>query len=283
MRRLLAVFTVILCSTAFAFAQGRDDHNDSGPILTGYGVVTPVAAATGGTITGLVAFESFGLRNGFGVTSQAGVLPADLTTNAILFVDTSGRLAKNLGVAIVNPNSSNVNVTLTLRNVTGSVLSTTIVNVPSHQQVSKYVTELFSSQSAVPSEVTGTLVLTSGSPTLPVAIMGLRFRGINFSTLPATSLSGPSAPMPIIATNVGGPGAILLPQFAGGGGWATEVVLVNNSPTALTVRVDLFRADGTPFLTALNNRIASSFTDLVIPPGGVFTLAPRNLQGDDDF
>src|SRR5206468_390162 len=141
MRRLIAVLSVILLATTLALAEGHDDHNDSAPIQAGYGVVTPVAATTGGTTSGLVVFETFGLRsnNGNSGTTQAGVLPPDLTTNAILFVDSNGRLSKDLGVAIVNPNSSNANVVLTLRKSDGSQVATTTLNVPSHQQTSKFV------------------------------------------------------------------------------------------------------------------------------------------------
>src|SRR5437867_3397697 len=115
-------------------SQGKDDHDDKGPVQVGYGVVTPVSATT----SGLVVFESFGMRGNSGNSpaSQAGVLPPDLTTNAILFVDSNGRLSKNLGVAIVNPNASNVNVKMTLRKDNGAELATTTINVPARQQVS---------------------------------------------------------------------------------------------------------------------------------------------------
>ena len=165
MKKLLGILLLMSFATAFAVAkepegrEDRDDHDDKAPIQAGYGVVTPVSATTGGTTSGLVVFETFGLR-GEGGATQAGVLPPDLTTNAILFVDSSGRLSKNLGVAIVNPNSSNVNVTMTLRKSDGTSAGTTTVNVPSHQQTSKFVTELFAT-SSIPSELTGTLAITS--------------------------------------------------------------------------------------------------------------------------
>src|SRR5207237_10044435 len=77
MRRLLfTVLCVCLLSTA-AFAQN--------------------SPSTGG----LVVFETFG----FGVT-QAGVLPGVVTTQTVLFATVSGRLSRNLGVAIVNPGST---------------------------------------------------------------------------------------------------------------------------------------------------------------------------------
>jgi len=314
MRRFLTISILVLFSAAIALAQessdqgrlDRDDHDDKAPVQSGYVVVTPVvattsgtaivmsgtkidtatglAATTGATTTGLVVFETFGMRDEGNLgTTQAGVLPPDLTTNAIMFVDSEGRLSKNLGVAIVNPNSTNANVSLTLRKADGTQLGTTTVNVPSHQQTSKFVTQLFATPSSVPRDVTGTLVITSVGTSGPVSVIGLRFRGRNFSTLPITNLSGNAGPLPSFAPGVGGPGAILLPQFAAGGGWATELVLVNTNTVPMTVRVDLFKADGTPLSAALNGKTASSFTDLNIPAGGVLILAPRDKDGDDDF
>src|SRR5262249_18528602 len=126
---------------------------------------------------------------------------------------------------------------------------------------------------------------SAGSSALPVSVIGLRFRGDNFSTLPVTDLSGNPGPLPAFPTaGVGGAGAVLLPQFAAGGGWATELVLMNaNTTSSLTVRVDLFKSDGTPLSTTLNGTTGSSFKNLVIPAGGVLVLAPRNRDGDDDF
>src|SRR5215831_14962815 len=182
------------------------------------------------------------------LNSLPNYMPPGLTTSAMIFVESSGRLSKNLGIAIVNPNSSDVSVAMTLRKSDGTQVATTNFTVPLHQQISKFVTELFASQSSVPSDFTGTLVLTS-SP-LPVAMIGLRFRDSNFSTLPVTSLSVSSA-LPVISTGIGGPGAILLPQFASGGRWATEVVLVNTGTSSVTVRVDLFKSDGTLLASTL--------------------------------
>lgn len=281
MRRFLSFSLISLASVGVVLAQGPptgtpgrpDDHDDNRPIQTGYAVIT--ASGTSGR---LAVFETFGFKMGRD-TTQAGVLPADLTTNAVMFVNTSGKLSRNLGVAIVNPTSSNINVTMTLRKDDGSVLGSTPVNVPARQQTSKFVTELFSSQSSVPSDLTGTLSLTS---TTAVSVIGLRFRGANFSTLPVTNLSTPSS-VPEIATGVGGPGAVLLPQFAAGGGWATEIVIANAGTSAETVRVDLFKPDGTPLTAKLNGESKSSFTDITIPAGGVTTLAPRDSDGDSRF
>ena len=288
MRRLAGTLIVLLFSTVLAVAkegsvpilEGRDDHDDRAPVQSGFAVVTPVT--TGGTATGLVVFETFGLRGGPAGTAQAGVLPPNLTTNSMLFINSSGRLSKNVGVAIVNPNDSNANVALTLRKDDGTQVGNTTLTVAPKTQVSKFITQLFSATPAVSSDLTGTLAITSaGSSNLPVSVIGLRFRGSNFSTLPATNLS--PVPIPSSASALLGPGSVLLPQFVAGNGWATELILGNTNATSITVRVDLYKADGTPLSTALNGKTGSSVTNLVIPANGVLVLAPRDADGDDDF
>jgi hypothetical protein len=280
MRKILATAVLMLFATVVVLADG-DDHNDGAPVQSGYAVVTPTSAAT----TGLVAFETFGWRGFFGLglgATQAGVLPPGLTTSAIIVADSSHRLSKNLGVAIVNPNGSDISVTLTLRKSDGTSLGTTSIPVPSHKQVSKFVTELFPNQ--LTTDFLGSLTITSdGSSPLPFSAIGLRFRGLNFSTLPATSLTPLTTALPTIATGVGGAGAILLPQFVAGGGWASEIVIANTGTSSITVRVDLFKSDGSLLTTALNGQSANSFTNLTVPAGGVIELAPRDSDGDDDF
>ena len=250
-----------------------DKNNGNGPVQTGFAVVTPSSSPSG-----LVVFETFGEREG-NATTQAGVLPANMTTDALIFVRSDGRLSRNLGVAITNPNTADANVTLTLVQADGTTVATKLITVPGNHQVSQFVTELFSSVPQVAMDFNGTVRITSD---IAVAVVGLRFRGINFSTLPVTSLAPPTN-VPVISAGVGGPGSVILPQFATGGGWATEVVLVNSGSSPLTVRVDLFMNDGTPLTASLNGQSASSFMNLIIPPGGVLVLAQLDNNGDDDF
>jgi hypothetical protein len=279
---LSRAIVVVLVSSLISFGslalaaappQGAPAGHDS-PIQTGYAVVTPTSA----NVAGLVVFATFGERRG-SQTTQAGVLPSTLSTHSILFVSTNGRLSKNLGVAIANPNATAAHATLTLRDDKGAALATADVVIEGLHQAAEFVTQLFDHQPTVPQDLTGTLDVTSD---FPVAVIGLRFRGENFSTLPATNLSVPN-PVPAIGAGIGGPNAVVLAQFASGGGWATEIVLVNSGAAELTVRVDLFTKDGTPLVASLNGASNSSFVNIVIPAGGVVTLAPRDLDGDDGF
>src|SRR5690349_21255127 len=122
MRRWIAVWTVILLSAVLSFAQGNsgsapghnNGQNDSGddpgaPIQIGYAVITPLAVST----NELVAFETFGLKTGAD-TTETGISSSDLTTSAVLFVSSNGRLSQNLGVSVVNPGNTDANVTLVL-------------------------------------------------------------------------------------------------------------------------------------------------------------------------
>jgi len=280
MRYLLLLGFILMFSVA-SFAQEVEDlghtgdHDEDSPVQAGFAIITPLSATTsGGSMT---VFATFGFKRG-GETQPAGILPPGLTTSAVVFVSSSGRLSRNLGVAIVNPDSANVNVTLTLRGDDGTQLATKTITILGHHQIAQLVTELFTG--TIPRDVTGTLYITS---TGPVAVTGLRFRGANFSTLPVTILIPFAGSLPSPSAGIGGAGAVLLPQYVAGGGWATEIVIANTGTAAMTVRLDLFKPDGTALIMTLNGTTGSSFTGLTIPAGGVITIAPRDHDGDSDF
>ena len=257
-------------SFSTASLSGSGDYDDNTPVQSGYAVVTPTA----GDPAAMVVFETFGLKSG-NDTTPAGILAPAMTTNAVLFSSSSARLSRNLGVAIVNPGVTTANVVLTLRGADGSIMATKTLSISPRQQTAQFVSQLF----AVTQDITGSLSITSN---IPIAAVGLRFRGSLFSTLPVTSLSA-AAPVPQINSGVGGAGAVILPQFATGGGWASEIDIVNKGTGTLTVRLDLYKQDGTPLTTARNSTSGSSFTGLVVPGGGVITLVPRDNGGDSRF
>jgi ice-binding like protein/Big-like domain-containing protein len=229
-------------------------------------------AQTSGSPGGLVVFETFGSALAAD-TTQAGVLPGVMTTQTVLFASSSARLSRNLGVAIVNPSGTAASMTMTLRRGgDGTISSVKTIKVGARQQVAKFISELFSDVPELALDFDGSLSITSD---YPVAIMALRFRGTNFSTIPITSVS-PSNLVPPVSAGVGGPDAVILPQFAAGGSWSSEIVISNTTAVPLTVRVDLFKQDGTPLTTSLNGQSGSSFQNLVIPAEGIL------IQNTDD-
>ena len=273
----------LLLLMAFVFVQGlclrasaqTNDYDDSAPVQVGFVVITPPAGFAGE----LIVFETFGLNQGGTQIYQAGIIPGDLTTEAMIFVNKSSRLSRDVGFALVNPGAVQAKVTMILWDANGIFVGTKIIFVPLRNQVALFVSELFSGVS-VPDEFTGTLTLESDSP---VGLTVLRRRGPSFSTMPITNVS-PSKEIPVILPGVGGPGAILLPHFVAGGGGASEIVIVNNSnQNLINLRVDLFKQDGTPLTTRMNHLSNSTFFATLIRPGGVFTLAPRDANGDSRF
>lgn len=278
MRRLLTTLFCLAALSTAAFAQ--DDHHDAGPVMVGYAVVTATSFGSPFSTSpvGMVAFETFGYRSQVPAL-QASVLPATMTTRMVLFATAGIRLSRNVGVAITNPGSGDAVVTMTLRRASGSVTSSKTITVAARQQVARFISELFADVPEVPRDFDGTLTLTSNTP---VAILALRFSGTSFSTIPITSLS-PSVELPEVTPGTGGTNGVLLPQFAADGLWASEIVVVNKSTAPLTVRIDLFKQDGTPLVTTLNHRLGSSFQNLVIAPGGIIMFSPRSANGDSDF
>ena len=80
------------------------------------------------------------------------------------------------------------------------------------------------------------------------------------------------------AGTIGGSNAIVVPQFALGGGWATQLALVNTGSLTVTGRIDIFDSNGQPLAVKLNGNTKSTFT-YSIPSGGTFVLAPRDVNG----
>ncbi|HYR92487.1 MAG TPA: hypothetical protein VE422_51060 [Terriglobia bacterium] len=246
-----------------------DDHDDKAPVQLGWAVITLNTTTAGsGSLSNLVAFATFGLQRG-DETEQAGILPSDLTLSSLVFVSTNSKLSRNIGISIVNPSTTaDAHIMMTLHDKDGgAAIGTKQFTVGKGQQTAQFVTSLFADKAALPKDLTGTLSITSD---VPVSMIGLRFRGANFSTIPVTNLS-PST----------GRG-LVIPEFVGGGGWATELVLVNTGSNQLNARIDFFKQDGTPMTVRLNGESKSSFTGLV-PAGGVFELSPKNSEGQSRF
>jgi hypothetical protein len=229
---------------------------ESGNIRTGYFVITPNinSATPSATVT-------FGLVSNGAVQSQAGIVGLPLTTDASLFVEMNLDISRNVGVAIANPGNNASTLAITLRGPDGAASGNPLVfALPAHQQVARFVSELFSG--TIGRAFIGSLRIQSSSA---VSVLGLRFSGLHFSTLPITN-------------NAATPGPTVFPQFAIGGGWATQVALVNDSTAAVSGRFDVFDNFGIPMAVGLNGFNQSSYT-YSIPSGGAVVFAPRDANG----
>ena len=196
-----------------------------GALRVGYAVVTPLS---GGLPVGSGVFS---INGSAGLSSQAGVPNAVETTMSRLFVErATDPLQRDTGVAIVNRNSTETRVTMMLQGVDGSTQSGSLT-LPPNGHVARFVSELFP---GLPVQYQGVLTMTSP---VPLAAMTLRqtFNQRNepiYSTLPVADLTHPPE------------GPMYIPQVADGGGYQTQLILINTSNSISLVQIEFFNDNG---------------------------------------
>lgn len=170
MKPLLYVILLGILVPMVSFAQ---------TVQTGYAVITPIA----GTGTGLSVTETFGELVGANFF-QSSVIGSPLVTLTDVVVNIDPGLGLNTGVALVNPNNSPAVVTFTLGNQAGAVVDTRTLTLGARQQISMFVTEIFSGSPAVASPITGLMFINAS---LPIGVLGLSFNGFSFTSLPVAT------------------------------------------------------------------------------------------------
>jgi hypothetical protein len=254
---------------------------EDGQIKSGYVVITPDSGSAAPIPT-----LTFGLVSNGLVQSQAAVIPSPLTTDASMYVEVIPSINRNIGVAIVNPGDTVNAVALTLRDEDGNLVGTPVnISIAGHAQVSKFLNELFSAD-VIGKGIRGSIRLQASAP---FGVVGFRFSGSLFSTV-AVAVTATVAGVPAMTLNpgtttntpmpgtIGGANAVLIPQFALSGGWASQIALVNNANAVMSGRIDVFDAAGNPMAVKLNGQSQSTFT-YSIGVGGTFILAPRDSNG----
>src|SRR5262249_14001962 len=189
---------------------------EQGSIHSGYVILTPDPGFSAPTPA-----VTFGIVRGGIVQSQAGMFPGPMTTDTSLFADVIPGVGRLLGVALANPGSTANTITLTLLDTSGAAAGTPItIKLQPQQQTAHFLNEFFSAD-VIGATFQGTFRVQSSTP---FAALGLRFSGIEFSTLPlaanATSSGVPSrvltdgsaANTPAAGT-IGGSTAIIFPEF----------------------------------------------------------------------
>jgi hypothetical protein len=121
----------------------------------------------------------------------------------------------------------------------------------------------------------GTLTFNSSLPVTVTGIRGLtNERGeLLMTTQPVSSLDAPTART-----------SITFPQFSDGGGWSTQVVLINPTDAPVTGGIQFFgpASPGAPVstLTMTVNGVTGSLFDYNIPPRGAVRFVTANTSSD---
>jgi hypothetical protein len=164
--------------------------------------ITPIPATTG-------TFRF--TQNGVTVT-EAAVPAADRSNALRMFVDISG--GHNTGVALANPESFAVQLIARLISLDSREIRQTTLTIPARSVVSKFVTEIFSD---VPAGFTGQMSLDGSY-------------GVNATTLRSLYNERQEfllTTLPVINTFRPAPAELVFPQFADGGGYSTQIILLN--------------------------------------------------------
>src|SRR5262249_22804472 len=152
----------------------------------------------------------------------------------------------NTGLAIANPNNQPATLTFFFSNSNGT-FGNGSVTIPANGQMARFLNELpFNGQSPL----RGTFSFSSTVPIAAIALRGLTNTRSEFiiTTLPVAELNPPMTGT-----------AMLFPHFADGGGWTTQIVLVNPTETTLSGAVQFLDEEGHAATVAVNGETDTSF------------------------
>ena len=233
-------------------------------LRVGYGQVETDAGMT--PPAGLAIFSS--RPNGI-LVSEAGVPAVPAVLDGRIFAETDGVV--RTGLAMANPNDTAATITFFFTNSDGIDSGHGTFTLGSREQIAQFLDEdPFNGGS----ETLGTFTFTSNLPVAVIALRGFVNERSEFlmTTLPVAPLA-----LPTTAT-------VYFPHFAVGGGWTTQVILVNPTHATISGSVQFFgsgsetEAAVPATLTLADGRNGSEFT-YAIPPRSATRLRTSDPSG----
>jgi sugar lactone lactonase YvrE len=170
----------------------------------------------------------FGFRQNNILVSEAGVPASPSIRSGRIYAEVNGPV--NTGLAMANPNNQPATISFYFTNSNGDFGNGT-TTIPANAQIATFLNQApFNG----PSPLSGTFTFNSSAPVAVIALRGLVNERGEFliTTLPVADLTT-AATAPIV-----------FPHFADGGGWTTQIVLVNPGDSVLTGTVQLFDQQG---------------------------------------
>jgi hypothetical protein len=176
----------------------------------------------------------FGGRTNGVLVSETGVPATPALAAGRIYAEVAG--AVNTGLAIANPSDSPANVTFFFTDASGADLGSGTAQVPANGQIAKFLNEA-PFKTFAGTTFQGTFSFTSS---VPVGVVALRsYVNQKGDFLMST--------LPVIDTSIAaGTGTVVLPHFADGGGWVTQILLVNPSDAAMTGSIQFTNDNGQP-------------------------------------
>ncbi|OLD18871.1 MAG: hypothetical protein AUI91_09745 [Acidobacteria bacterium 13_1_40CM_3_56_11] len=181
-----------------------------------------VTGSSGSAPSGLAIFSY--RQNGV-VVSEAGVPASKLMSQGILDAETNAAIRS--GIAIANPNADAAVVSFSFSDESGQTISSGSTTVPANSQIARFLND---DPFNGPGSFSGTFSFTASKSVAVVALRMLQNErsDLIWTTLPVVdpaTLAGPAIPA-------------VFPHFVDGGGWSSQIMLINpgNSATSGTLR-----------------------------------------------
>ena len=239
-------------------------------VRVGYGRIS--AAAGSATPSGIAIFQ---FRDSQGVLiAEASVPATGLIQEGRIFAEVEGPV--NTGLAIANPNDETAVISFYFTDTTGINLGSRTFELGEHEQTARFLNqEPFNEALPDGSPVLGTFTFESSVPIAVIALRGFTNEADEFlmTTLPVAPLSPASKE------------TVYIPHFAAGGGWVTQVILVNPTDSTITGTVGfLGQGDGptaaSPVILTLGDGSTGSDFDYSIPPRSSQRFTTSNPSGE---
>jgi len=245
----------------FAFPdRGGVSLQSSGPSaypIAGYARIRQDISST--TPAGLAIF---GFRQNNVLVTEAGVPASPLIRSGRIYAEVNGPV--NTGLAIANPNNQTATVSFYFSDATGN-LGAGNISIPANGQIARFLNE---SPFNSPSSLSGSFTFTASVPVSVIALRGLTNERGEFliTTLPVADLNATSA-----AT------AVVFPHFGDGGGWRTNIVLVNPTDSALSGMAAFVTTSGTTLNSAAYS-IPARASQRLQTPGTATTISTGSVR-----
>jgi hypothetical protein len=221
--------------------------NLAGPARASYGLVQP---SVGNATPEGVAVFSF--RQGDILVSETAVPAMAPIQSGRTYAEISGTV--NTGIGLANPNDQPATIAFYFTDANGENFGASTTTIPAHAQIASFLNQPpFNG-----SDRARTFTFSSSLPVGATALLGFFNERSEFlmTTLPIA---------PTVAVSAQ---PILLPHFAAGGGWSTQILLVNPSETVISGNVQLRTTEGVDSI-ALSYQIAPRASTVVhIPETG---------------
>jgi hypothetical protein len=243
--RRVPAAAVMLNSHAYSIANlgGVSLKTDGAGSSVGVGYAAMVADAGATAPSGIAIF---GFRSSNVLVSETSVPAATVIRSGRIFAEVGPGAALNTGIAIANPNPQPATISFFLTNALGIDSPVGVANVPANGQIAKFLNEApFNSGT----NIQGTFTFSSDIPVSMIALRGYTNERSEFllTTLPVIDLAG-AVPA----------GIQILPHYADGGGWITEIVLINSTDSASSGTIDFYNPGDASGPGSLVNRIPYS-------------------------